>query len=289
MHLMRLGNPGTEIPVVRTDGRFYDLRSLTDDIDGPFLAGGGIDRAENLLARGDLPIIADADSMRIGPPIARPGAVLCIGQNYAAHAAESGNPPPETPVLFFKHPNTIVGPHDMVLIPPGARKVDWEVELAVVIGTRAAYLDSIDTALAHVAGYTISNDVSERDYQMQQSGGQWSKGKCCPTFNPLGPALVPARQIPDPQRLRLTSAINGQLRQDSNTSDMVFSVAHLVWHLSHYLTLEPGDIINTGTPAGVGLSGKFPYLDAGDRMALSIDRLGSQDTAVENYARAQTV
>jgi 2-keto-4-pentenoate hydratase/2-oxohepta-3-ene-1,7-dioic acid hydratase in catechol pathway len=214
--------------------------------------------------------------MRFGPPLARPPAVLCIGQNYAAHAAESGSAPPEAPVLFFKHPNTVVGPYDDVRIPPGATTVDWEIELAVVIGRTARYLASPDEAFACIAGYTVSNDVSERTYQLEKSGGQWSKGKCCETFNPLGPYLVPAADVPDPQNLRLWSSVNGEPRQNSTTADMIFSVAHLVWDLSQHLVLSPGDIINTGTPEGVALSGRFPYLVPGDTMEVGIDGLGQQ-------------
>jgi 2-keto-4-pentenoate hydratase/2-oxohepta-3-ene-1,7-dioic acid hydratase in catechol pathway len=176
-------------------------------------------------------------------------------------------------VLFFKHPNTVVGPYDDVLVPRGSEKTDWEVELAVVIGRPARYLASAEEALGCVAGYTISNDVSERTFQLDVSGGQWSKGKCCETFNPLGPALVPADQV-DPQALGLRSWVNGEPRQDSNTVDMIFGVAELVRDLSQYLTLDPGDVINTGTPEGVALSGRFPYLSAGDVVECEIDGLG---------------
>ncbi len=238
--------------------------------------GDGVARVREALEAGTLPEFAGADDLRVGAPVANPGAVLCIGQNYAAHAAESGDPPPETPILFFKHPNTIVGPFDDVAIPPDAHKVDWEVELAVVIGKRARYLSSPEEALEHVAGYTISNDVSERAYQIEESGGQWSKGKCCETFNPLGPYLVPSQDVPDVQALRLWSEVNGEIRQDSNTQDMIFSVGYLIWHLSQYLVLDPGDIVNTGTPQGVALSGRFPYLSAGDNVRLGIDLLGEQ-------------
>jgi 2,4-diketo-3-deoxy-L-fuconate hydrolase len=274
---MRLGDLGTERPAVRGDSRtVYDLTSITDDIDAEFLAGDGVARVREALEAGTLPEFAGADDLRVGAPVATPGAVLCIGQNYAAHAAESGDPPPETPILFFKHPNTIVGPFDDVAIPPGARKVDWEVELAVVIGKQARYLSSPEQGLEHVAGYTISNDVSERAYQIEESGGQWSKGKCCETFNPLGPYLVTAQDVPDVQALRLWSEVNGETRQDSNTRDMIFSVGYLIWHLSQYLTLDPGDILNTGTPQGVALSGRFPYLSTGDDIRLGIDLLGEQ-------------
>jgi 2,4-diketo-3-deoxy-L-fuconate hydrolase len=278
--LMRLGQPGAERPAVRTgDGTVYDLSPLTDDIDGGFLTGGGVDRAREAAHAGRLPVM-DAAGLRVGAPVARPGAVICIGQNYAAHAAESGAAPPTTPIVFFKHPNTVVGPYDDVLIPPHSEKTDWEVELAVVIGRRARYLDSPDDALAHIAGYTVSNDVSERDFQLDQSGGQWSKGKCCETFNPLGPWLVTPDEVPDPQRLGLRSRVNGQVRQDSNTADMIFSVAYLVWHLSQFMVLDPGDVLNTGTPEGVALSGRFPYLTTGDRVELEIDGLGRQQQSL---------
>ncbi|MFD2082131.1 2-keto-4-pentenoate hydratase/2-oxohepta-3-ene-1,7-dioic acid hydratase (catechol pathway) [Actinopolymorpha cephalotaxi] len=279
MQLLRLGAPGAERPAVRTDdGRLLDLSPVTNDIDGAFLAGDGIATAREAVASDRLSPIddpGDGSGLRVGPPIARPGAVLCIGQNYAAHAAESGDPPPKTPILFFKHPNTVVGPYDDVVVPRGATRTDWEVELGVVIGKTARYLESPEVALEHVAGYVVSNDVSERAFQIEQSGGQWSKGKCAETFNPLGPWLVPADDV-DPQKLRLASSVNGEVRQDSTTADMVFDVAYLVWHLSQYLVLDPGDLINTGTPQGVALSGRFPYLGSGDVMELEIDGLGRQ-------------
>ncbi|PRB07002.1 fumarylacetoacetate hydrolase family protein [Microbacterium sp. MYb64] len=275
MELMRLGEPGAERPFVRDDeGVVRDLASLTDDIDGAFLAADGIPRVRAALAAGTLAAV-DATGLRVGAPVARPTAVICVGQNYAAHAAESGSAPPSEPVLFFKHPNTIIGPDDVVLLPPGAEKVDWEVELAVVIGRTARYLSSPEGARAVIAGYTVSNDVSERAYQLEVSGGQWSKGKCAETFNPLGPVLVPADEI-DPQGLRLRSFVNGEPRQDSSTADMIFPVLQLVHEISRFMVLEPGDVINTGTPQGVALSGRFPYLCEGDEMRIEIDGLGSQ-------------
>lgn len=273
MKIMRVGPAGAERPVVEQDGVTYDLTPLTTEIDGDFLAAGGIARARAALADGALPAV-DVTAERIGAPVARPHAVWCIGMNYAAHAAESGAEPPEVPVLFFKTPNTVVGPYDDVLIPRGSQKTDWEVELAVVIGSRARYLDSPADAAAHIAGYTISNDVSERAFQLEVSGGQWSKGKCAETFNPLGPALVPADEL-DAGDLRLTSFVNGEPRQDSTTADLIFSVSYLVWHLSQVAVLEPGDIVNTGTPQGVALSGRFPYLTAGDVVELSIEGIGT--------------
>lgn len=270
----RVGEPGRETPVVWSEGTCYALDCLTADIDGDFLATDGVRRAREALAAGELPVV-DADGLRAGAPIARPTAVICVGQNYAAHAAESGSEPPTEPMIFFKHPNTVVGPHDPLAVPPGAEQVDWEVELGVVIGRRARYLDSDEAALDCVAGYVVSHDVSERHYQLERSGGQWSKGKCAETFNPLGPVLVPADEV-DPQALRLWSKVNGEPRQDSSTADMIFSVAHLVRHLSWFMTLEPGDLVNTGTPQGVALSGRFPYLRAGDVVELGIEGLGEQ-------------
>ncbi len=279
MQLLRLGAPGDERPCVRTDdGAILEISAVTADIDGRFLADDGIRRVREAVAAGQLPRLddpGDGSGLRVGAPIARPGAVLCIGQNYAAHAAESGSPAPETPILFFKHSNTVVGPYDDVLVPRNALKTDWEVELGVVIGRRARYLESPDQALEHVAGYVVSNDVSERAFQQEQSGGQWSKGKCAETFNPLGPWLVPADEV-HPQKLGLRSFVNGEERQDSTTADMIFDVAFLVWHLSQYLVLDPGDLVNTGTPQGVALSGRFPFLKGGDVMELEIDGLGRQ-------------
>jgi 2-keto-4-pentenoate hydratase/2-oxohepta-3-ene-1,7-dioic acid hydratase in catechol pathway len=278
LQIMRIGAFGQERPVVLDDaGTAYDLTPLTEDVDGAFLAADGLARVRAELDGGGLPRI-DIAGQRIGAPVARPTAVVCIGQNYAAHAAESGSAPPERPIIFFKHPNTVVGPHDQVLIPRGCSQTDWEVELTAVIGKRARYLDSPDEALAHVAGYTIGNDVSERELQKDLSGGQWSKGKCAETFNPLGPWLRPADEVPDAQALRLRSWVNGESRQDSNTADMIFSVARLVYDLSQYLVLEPGDIVNTGTPEGVAMSGRFPYLKAGDVLEMEIEGLGRQRT-----------
>jgi 2-keto-4-pentenoate hydratase/2-oxohepta-3-ene-1,7-dioic acid hydratase in catechol pathway len=279
VELLRLGAVGAERPYVRAaDGTVHDLSSVTretgGDIDGAFLAADGIARSRAALEAGELPV-ADVDGLRIGAPVARPGAVVCIGQNYAAHAAESGAEPPKQPIVFFKHPNTVVGPNDEVLVPRGSTKTDWEVELAVVIGKQARYVETDEEALACVAGYAVSNDVSERAFQIEQSGGQWSKGKCCETFNPFGPALVPADEV-DPTNLNLKSWVNGEPRQDSNTADMIFSVAALIRDLSQYMILSPGDIVNTGTPEGVALSGRFPYLSPGDTMELEIEGLGRQ-------------
>jgi 2,4-didehydro-3-deoxy-L-rhamnonate hydrolase len=273
MRFMRLGPAGAERPVLLDGDRHFDLSGLTADLDESFFASGGIDRVR--AARADLPVL-DATGLRVGAPFARPGVVLCVGQNYAAHAVESGAPAPTTPIIFYKAPNTVVGPYDDVLIPRGSTRSDWEVELAVVLGRRARYLASPADALDCVAGYLVSNDVSERDFQLEQSGGQWSKGKSCETFQPLGPWLVTPDELGDPQRLRLRSWVNEEPRQDSSTQDMIFSVAYLIWHLSQYTVLDPGDVLNTGTPQGVALSGRYPYLRAGDVVEVEIDGLGRQ-------------
>lgn len=274
MRLARRGAPGAEKPVVLEGDQAFDLTPLTADIDGDFLQSGGIEKVRDALAAGSLPV-ADIDGTRVGSPVARPSAVYCVGMNYAAHAAESGAEPPKNLVLFMKAPNTVVGPYDEVKIPRGSTKTDWEVELAIVIGKRASYLESTDQSIDHIAGFTIANDLSEREWQLEISGGQWGKGKSAPGFSPLGPELVTPDEV-DASNLRLRSFVNGEPRQDSNTSDLIFDVPYIVWHLSQHLALEPGDVIMTGTPQGVALSGRFPYLAAGDVVELDIEGLGSQ-------------
>ena len=275
MKLMRIGAVGAERPILLHNGRYLDLSAVTPDINTQFWADGGLDRVRDALANNALPKL-DVAGQRIGAPIARPGAVICIGMNYAAHAAETGTQLPEHLVMFYKAPNTVVGPDDDVLIPPGSVKTDWEIELGVVIGRRARYLRSPADALEYVAGYCISNDVSERAFQLEISGGQWSKGKSCETFNPLGPLLLTAEELTDPQQLRMSTKVNGEVRQDSSTTDMAINVASLIWQLSQITVLEPGDLINTGTPQGVAVSGKFPYLQAGDTIEMEIENLGRQ-------------
>ncbi|WP_203137054.1 fumarylacetoacetate hydrolase family protein [Microbacterium sp. JZ31] len=274
MRFARLGALGEERPVAVEDDTFYDLTPLTDDITGAFLESGGVHRARAAREAGELPVI-DGAGRRIGAPIARPSAVYCVGMNYAAHAAESGARPPENLVMFMKAPNTVVGPYDDVAIPSGSEKTDWEVELGIVIGRRASYLGSRDEALEHVAGFVLANDLSERAWQLETSGGQWGKGKSAPGFSPTGPWLVTPDEV-DWSDLRLRSFVNGEPRQDSSTADLIFDVPYIVWHLSQHLALEPGDLILTGTPEGVALSGRFPYLRRGDVVELSIDGLGAQ-------------
>lgn len=275
----RLGPAGGEIPVLAADTpegtRYYDLRGLTDDIDGAFLASGGLERAASAVESGALPELPDAAELRVGAPVARPHAVVCVGMNYAAHAAESGATPPDVPVIFLKLPNTITGPYDEIVLPRYASRADWEVELGVVIGQRVYQAQTADEARGAIAGFVLANDLSERTAQLDVSGGQWSKGKSFPGFLPLGPWLVPADDVPHAD-LRLRSAVNGEPRQDSRTSDMVFSVEEILIDLTRYMVLEPGDVILTGTPEGVALSGKFPYLTDGDVVELEIEGLGRQ-------------
>ena len=275
MKFARLGPIGQESPAVLVNGTYFDVSGITADISGDFLASTGPDAVRAAIRDGSLPVISNADSLRIGAPIVRPSAVVCIGMNYAAHAAESGSLPPEIPIMFLKTPNTVVGPNDSVEIPRGSTKTDWEVELGVVIGKRASYLDSPDDSINHIAGFVAANDVSERDFQMAVSGGQWSKGKCAPGFNPTGPWLVTPDEV-DYQNLSLSSRVNGEIRQNSTTADQIFDVNFVIWHLSQYLTLEPGDLVLTGTPEGVALSGRFPYLSAGDVCEIEIEGLGAQ-------------
>ena len=275
MRLARLGPVGRERPVVLADDRAFDIGSMTADIDAMFLASGGLGRVTDALAAGDLPEVDGPGGLRLGAPIARPSAVVCIGMNYAEHAAESGSAPPDVPIMFLKPPNTVTGPYDDAHIPRGSVKTDWEVELGVVIGARALYLDSPDQSLEHVAGFVLANDLSERAFQIEQSGGQWSKGKSAPGFTPLGPWLVTPDEV-DHQRLGIRSWVNGDPRQDSTTADQIFGVATVVHHLSQYMCLEPGDLVLTGTPAGVALSGRFPYLSPGDVVEMEIDGLGRQ-------------
>ena len=275
MRFARIGPPGAERPVVLgDDGTPLDISRLTDDIDGSLLHTG-LDEVREALAAGALDPI-EIVSGRYGPPLTGIGKIVCVGLNYADHAAETGATLPTEPVLFLKTPDTVIGPNDEVLIPRGSSRTDYEVELAVVIGGEARYLDSPADAAPVIAGYAISNDVSEREFQIDR-GGQWDKGKNCETFNPLGPWLVTSEEIPDPQALGLRLWVNGEPRQDGTTANMAFGVHHLVWYISQFMVLRPGDVINTGTPAGVALGRSGGgYLRVGDTIRLEIDGLGVQ-------------
>ena len=279
VRFLRVGPSGAERPaLLGSDGTTaYDLSGVTPDIDGRFLGRLLDDGAAELAAlaeQGGLPLLPLA-GQRIGAPVARPPKVVCVGLNYRDHAAETGAELPAEPVLFMKASSTVVGPDDEVLVPRRSEKTDYEVELAIVIGRTARYLDAPEDADSVIAGYALSNDVSEREFQIER-GGTWDKGKSCETFNPLGPWLVTPDEIADVQRLALRTTVNGELRQQGSTSDMIFTVRHIVWYISQFMVLEPGDVINTGTPAGVAMGRPDkPYLRPGDVMELSIDGLGT--------------
>jgi 2,4-didehydro-3-deoxy-L-rhamnonate hydrolase len=279
--LMRVGPVGAEKPGVRLygmpDGWYVDVSDLVSDFDHEFFASGGVagleDEVRLRVRRGQVTEVA---KQRVGAPIARPHQILCIGLNYSDHAAETGQAVPDEPIVFTKSPNTMVGPYDEVRIPRGSTKTDWEVELGIVIGQRSQYLPNLEAAREAIAGYVCVNDVSERAYQLER-GGQWTKGKSAETFNPCGPWLATPDELPDVTSLHLWLTVNGRQRQAGSTRTMLFDPYYLVHYLSQFMVLEPGDLINTGTPPGVGMGLKPPvYLKPGDVMALGIDNLGFQ-------------
>jgi len=278
VRLIRIGQPGSERPAVLiSDEEYLPLEGVTD-FDEEFFRSGQLHKlpslVETLIARGA--ITHPLAGARLGPPVTRPHQIICIGLNYADHAAETGAEIPAEPIIFTKSPNTMIGPNDTVHIPRNSSKTDWEVELAIVIGSRCRYLASEEEALNHIAGYMISNDVSEREFQIERQG-QWSKGKSAETFNPAGPWLVTTDEAPDPANLAMSLSVNGQMMQNSTTAQMVYQPAFLVHYLSQFMVLEPGDVINTGTPPGVGMGLKPPrYLAPGDIMELTIEGLGHQ-------------
>ncbi|MBO6884618.1 MAG: fumarylacetoacetate hydrolase family protein [Marivita sp.] len=273
MKLLRFGELGAEKPgLLDADGQIRDLSSRINDITGATLSPAALENMRSLDPN-DLPVVAGQP--RIGACVGAVGKLIAIGLNYADHAAEANMALPEEPIVFFKATSSICGPNDAVEIPRGSTKTDWEVELGVVIGTRAKYVSEAD-ALSHVAGYCILNDVSERDFQLHRSG-QWVKGKSHDTFAPMGPWLVTADEVPDPQNLAMSLSVNGQSMQDGSTRTMHFSVATVISHLSQFMTLYPGDVIATGTPPGVGMGQKPQvYLREGDEMVISIEGLGEQ-------------
>jgi 2,4-didehydro-3-deoxy-L-rhamnonate hydrolase len=275
MKLIRFGEPGREKPgLLLADGTRVDASAFGSDYDEAFFGGDGLSRLRAWQADAGARAPRVAEGVRLGPPIARPSKIVCIGLNYRDHAAETGAPLPAEPVIFFKASSALCGPDDDLVIPRGSVKTDWEVELAVVIGARARYLER-EQAGAHVAGYALHNDYSERTFQMDR-GGQWSKGKSADTFAPLGPFLATTDEIPEPHRLPMWLKVNGQDRQRSSTGNMVFDVPTLVSYLSQFMTLLPGDVISTGTPAGVamGMKPEPVYLKPGDVVELGIDGLG---------------
>lgn len=282
MKLVRFGPRGRETPAILTaDGRLKDVSAHVRDYDHDFFAGDGLATLRGLAAAAATLPDAPAD-VRIGPPVARPRNVFAIGLNYSDHARETGAAIPAEPILFMKATGAVCGPHDPILIPRGSRQTDWEVELALVIGRDARYLPSREAARECIAGYCAANDVSERAFQRER-GGQWSKGKSSDNFLPLGPWLVTADEVADPQRLGLRLEVNGVPRQQGSTATMIFDVWHIVEYLSQFLTLEAGDVVLTGTPPGVGMALDPPtYLAAGDVVTLSVDGLGSQRSVCED-------
>ncbi len=283
MKLVRYGKPGKEKPgLIDAAGKLRDLSEIIDDIHGETLSPRVLGRLAKIKPEA-LPAVRGKP--RLGPCVGKVGNFLAVGLNFADHAAETAMPIPKEPILFNKAPSCIVGPNDDVMIPKGSEKTDWEVELAVVIGSRASYVGERD-ALDHVAGYCVCNDVSERAYQLERGGGQWTKGKGCPTFGPLGPWLVTADEIADPQKLGMWLDVSGERMQSGSTTTMIFGVRTLVSYISHFMILEPGDVITTGTPPGVG-SGKKPprFLHAGDTISLGIDGLGQQAQRVVAWAK----
>jgi 2-keto-4-pentenoate hydratase/2-oxohepta-3-ene-1,7-dioic acid hydratase in catechol pathway len=286
MKLIRFGEPGRERPGLQlADGRRVDVSAFGEDYDERFFGDGGLDRLRNWASSSKEASRAPevAAGARLGPPVGRPSKIVCIGLNYRDHAAESGMAIPQEPVVFFKSTTSIVGPNDALVIPRNARKVDWEVELAVVIGRKAAYVTE-DRALDHVAGYVLHNDYSEREFQLER-GGQWVKGKSADTFAPLGPFLATPDEIVDVGRLDMWLSVNNVMRQKSTTANMIFAVPALVSYVSQFMTLLPGDVISTGTPAGVGLGLKPTpvFLRPGDVVALGIAGLGDARQEVNAY------
>src|SRR5262245_48281411 len=274
MKLIRWGTAGAEKPgLLASDGSRLDVSGFGSDFDENFFVSGGLQKLHTWLAANSIAAPRVPDSARLGPPICRPSKIVCIGLNFRDHAAESKMEPPKEPVLFFKSTTSLVGPNDALKIPRNAEKVDWEVELAVVIEKRASYVSQAD-ALDYVAGFALHNDYSERAFQLER-GGQWVKGKSADTFAPLGPFLATCDELPNFAQLKMWLKVNGCVRQDSSTSEMIFGVPFLVSYISQFMTLLPGDVISTGTPAGVGLGMKPPqYLRPGDVVELGIEGLG---------------
>ena len=279
MKLIRFGEPGIEKPGVIINDEWQDVSSFINDYDEKFFEGDGISLLQKIIK--DTKLDPVSKQTRLGPPVARPSKIVCIGLNYSDHAAESNMQLPNEPVIFFKSTSSITGPNDGLIIPKNSKKTDWEVELAIVIGKKASYVGE-ENAMEHVAGYVLHNDYSEREFQLER-GGQWSKGKSCDSFAPLGPWLATKDEVPAIDHCRLWLTVNGKLMQDGNTKNMVFKTAHLVSYISRFMTLLPGDIISTGTPAGVGLGQKPEpvYIKPGDVIELGIDGLGSsRQTAI---------
>ena len=283
MKLIRFGNVGHEKPgILLKNGKKIDVSAFGEDFDENFFGTEGIERLHLWLVNNKINCPTVRDETRLGSPMVRPSKIVCIGLNYARHAAETGVNIPKEPVLFFKSTSALVGPNDDLILPKGSKKTDWEVELALVIGKKASYVNKVD-ALNHVAGYVLHNDYSERTFQLEKSG-QWVKGKSCDTFAPMGPYIASKDEIKDPNNLNLWLKLNGKMMQNSNTSDFIFNIQIVVSYISQFMTLLPGDIISTGTPCGVGLGLNPPkYLKPGDVVELGIEGLGNARQHVKAY------
>jgi len=282
MKLIRYGNPGIEKPGVIINDAWYDVSEYINDYDEKFFENDGLTKLKTIISEKTLKEISR--DIRLGPPIARPSKIVCIGLNYSDHATESKMQLPPEPVIFFKATTAIVGPNDNLIIPKNSVKTDWEVELAVVVGKKTSYVDEA-IAMNYVAGYLLHNDYSEREFQLERAG-QWVKGKSCDTFAPLGPYLATQDEIADVNDMRLWLTVNGKMMQDGNTKNLVFNIPHLISYLSQFMTLLPGDIISTGTPAGVGLGQKPEpvYIKPGDVIELGIHGLGSSRQVAVAYS-----
>ena len=284
MKLIRFGQAGKEKPGLVIEKEFYDASSFGEDYNELFFENDGLNRLEKFVQLNKDKLKKIPEGVRLGSPIARPSKIVCIGLNYADHAKETNAKIPTEPIIFFKSTTALIGPYDDVVIPKNSKKTDWEVELAVVIGKKASYVEEKE-ALDYVAGYCLHNDLSEREFQLERNG-QWVKGKSCDTFAPLGPFLATKDEIADVDKLRLWLKVNGQMMQDGTTSDFIFKIPFLISYLSQFMTLLPGDVISTGTPAGVGL-GMNPqvYLKEGDVVELGIDGLGTSRQNVKAYMK----
>ena len=280
MKLIRFGTINAEKPGIQlTNGIKLDVSAFTSDYNEEFFGNNGIEKLKKWLESNQDTCPVVGDDIRLGSPLSSPSTTVCVGLNYAKHAAESGMEVPKEPVLFFKASSAIVGPFDDIVIPKGSTKTDWEVELAVVIGKKASYVSEKD-AMNHVAGYVLHNDVSERNFQIERSG-QWVKGKSCDTFAPIGPFIATTDEISDPNNLNLWLKLNGEEMQNSSTSDFIFNIQHVVSYISQFMTLYPGTIITTGTPAGTAMEMSEPkFLQNGDKLSLKVDFLGEQNQLI---------
>jgi 2,4-diketo-3-deoxy-L-fuconate hydrolase len=283
MKLIRFGEPVKEKPgILLNDGSILDISGFTKDINQDFFASDGINRLSSWLMDNEKDCPRIDQKVRLGPPVANPSKIICVGLNYAQHAKESGMDIPKEPVLFFKAPSAVTGPNDDIIIPRNSKKTDWEVELAIVIGGKASYVEEAD-AMNYIAGYLLHNDISEREFQLERYG-QWVKGKSADTFAPIGPFIATKDEIPDPGNLNLWLKVNGQLMQSSSTSDLIYRVPFLVSYISQFMSLLPGDIISTGTPFGVGMGLKPPcYLKPEDVIELGVDGLGTARQRVRSW------